>query len=209
LVACEFDRPCGPRLGPPRRHAVLTHMRQPLADRRWRHTKRFGNLTLFPPVLLELKRPLATCLLSGLGKSMSSVHVRMLAHGKITLRMQRSVSCCLEIIAVHPLSCDRLAFPAPELIQDRGPPPIGVSASMGQQVTACTIHRWPRVAGSPQTLVARPRRSCPLPPQQSLSVHCPPVNRRRGVEHAPTLASTLSKPVPSGEHGLSGHSWLG
>jgi hypothetical protein len=70
---------------------VLTPIRQPLADRRWGDTKRFGNLTLFPPALLELKRPLAACLLPGLGKSMSSVHGRMLAHGKIKLRMQRSV----------------------------------------------------------------------------------------------------------------------
>jgi CheY-like chemotaxis protein len=70
---------------------VLTHLRQPLADRRWGHTKRIGNLILFPPKLLEFKRPLAACLLPGLGKSISSVHVRMLAHGKIKLRMQRSV----------------------------------------------------------------------------------------------------------------------
>ena len=32
---------------------------------------------LFPPVLLEFKRPLAARLLPGLGRSMSSVHVRM------------------------------------------------------------------------------------------------------------------------------------
>jgi hypothetical protein len=76
------------------RHVVLTHIRQSLADRRWGHTKRFGNFPLFPPVLLEFKRPLAACLLPGLGKAISSVHVRMLTHGKITLRMQRSVILC-------------------------------------------------------------------------------------------------------------------
>ena len=73
------------------RKTELTHMRQPLADRRWGHAKRFGNLTLFPPVLLEFKCALAACLLPGLGKSISSGHVRRLAHEKIKLRMQLSV----------------------------------------------------------------------------------------------------------------------
>jgi hypothetical protein len=40
----------------------------------------------------------------------------------------------LEMAAVGRFTCDWLAFPAAELIQDRGPtPPIGVFAAMGQQ----------------------------------------------------------------------------
>ena len=41
-----------------------------------------------------------------------------------------------EIIAGGPFSCDRLAFPASELVQDRGStPPVGVSTRMGEQVS--------------------------------------------------------------------------
>jgi hypothetical protein len=81
-VACEFDRPCGPRLGLPCRHAGFTPIRQPLANRRGGHTQRFSTLPRFPPALFECKCPLAAYLLPGLGTSMLSVHVRMLAHGK-------------------------------------------------------------------------------------------------------------------------------
>src|SRR4030095_26048 len=44
------------------------------------------------------------------------------------------LSRCLKMAAVGRFTCDRLAFPATELIQDRGPtPPIRVFAAMGQQ----------------------------------------------------------------------------
>jgi hypothetical protein len=82
LGGCELDRPCGPRLGPPRLGAMLPHLRQPLADRRWGDRKRFSNLLLFPPLLLELKRPFPARLFPGVGESMSSVYVRSLAQGE-------------------------------------------------------------------------------------------------------------------------------
>src|ERR671923_2957119 len=111
LRACECDRPCGPRLGPPRRHAVLTHRRQPLADRRWGDTKRFGNLTRCPPMLREFKRPLAARLSPGLGTSIASVPVRMLAPGKIKLRLQRSVGVGFPSI---PLTTRRVILDRPK-----------------------------------------------------------------------------------------------
>jgi hypothetical protein len=80
-VACACDRPCGARLGPPPLSAMRTHSGPPLADRRWGHTKRFGHLTRCPPVWLAFTRPLAARLLPGLGRSISSVHVRMGAPG--------------------------------------------------------------------------------------------------------------------------------
>jgi hypothetical protein len=82
LGACELDWPCGPRLGPPHLHAVLPQLRQPLADSHWEDRKRFSNVLLFPPVLLEFKRPFSARLFSGFEGSLFSVHVRILAHGK-------------------------------------------------------------------------------------------------------------------------------
>jgi hypothetical protein len=82
LGVCELDRPCGPRLGPPRLHARLPHLRHPWADSRRGNRKGLSNVSLFPPVLLELKRPLSACLFPGVGESMVSVHVQILAYGK-------------------------------------------------------------------------------------------------------------------------------
>jgi hypothetical protein len=82
LGVCERDGPCGPRLRPPRRHAVLSHLRQPLADGRWGDRKRVSHLPRLPPVWLELNRPLSPCRLPAFGASLLSVHVRSLAHGK-------------------------------------------------------------------------------------------------------------------------------
>jgi hypothetical protein len=44
------------------------------------------------------------------------------------------LSRCLKIVAGGLFSPDRLTFPAPELIQDRGPPtPVGIFAAMHEQ----------------------------------------------------------------------------
>ena len=77
------------------RHAVRASRRPPRADRRWGRTTGCGNLPRFPPVLREFNRPLAARLLPGLGKSMSSVHVRLLAHGKHEA-VKATVSNCAE-----------------------------------------------------------------------------------------------------------------